>query len=118
MQQYRRGFTQTKEEPKCMVLDLVNLGALFKGPKVGTELNNWRNCCIENREKMERGNPPLDLVLAINRPRALLVLSKILLMAYQGTRLTRSLSTYSREQSLGTCPLGESKKMNRVSSSV
>ena len=78
----------------------IDLGALFKGPKVGTELNNWRNCCIENREKMERGNPPLDLVLAINRPRALLVLSKILLMAYQGTHLTRSLSTYSHEQSL------------------
>ena len=33
---------------KGIVLDLNNFGALFKGPKVGTELNNWSNCCIEN----------------------------------------------------------------------
>ena len=64
-----------------MVLDLINLGVLFKAPKVGTEPDNWSNCCIENwGENAERGNPLLNLVLAINRPRALLVLSKMLIM--------------------------------------
>ena len=62
----RRGFTQTKEEPKCMVLDLINFGALFKGSKVGTELNNnWRNCCIANSGENGKGKSSIELGFGI-----------------------------------------------------
>jgi len=69
-------------------------------------------------EKMARGNPPLDLVLAINKLSALLVLSKLLLMDSSISRnsFSHEPKYYNHGQSSGLCPLGGNNKMNRASS--
>ena len=67
-------------------------------------------------EKMARGNPPLDLVLAINKLSALLVLSKLLLMNSGNNSFSHKPKYYNHGQSSGLCPPGGNKKMNRASS--
>lgn len=46
--------------------DLTNIGALFKGPKVGTELNSWSNYCIKIQRKWRGKSSILDLSLEAN----------------------------------------------------
>jgi len=67
---------------------------------------------------MARGNPPLDLVLAINKLSALLVLSKLLLMDSSISRnsFSHKPKYYNHGQSSGLCPPGGNNKINRASS--
>ena len=71
-------------------------------------------------EKMARGNPPLDLVLANNKLSAVLVLSKLLLMDSSISRnsFSHKPKYYNHGQSSGLCLPGGNKKMNRAFSWV